>query len=84
MMDASVGPRLETDTENMDAEMYKKGTAVQSESGAEVEEGKLSTETLKKVMELLCNEAVSNKFKIHVDYSKRTRMYHNFLTVKDV
>ncbi|XP_041815317.1 dynein regulatory complex protein 1 [Chelmon rostratus] len=57
MMDASVGPRLETDTENMDAEMYKKGTAVQSESGAEVEDGKLSTETLKKVMELLCNEA---------------------------
>ncbi|XP_044025293.1 dynein regulatory complex protein 1 isoform X2 [Siniperca chuatsi] len=57
MMDASVGPRLETDTESTDMEMYKKGTAVQSKSGAEVEEGKLSMETLKKVMELLCDEA---------------------------
>ncbi|XP_070843946.1 dynein regulatory complex protein 1 [Chaetodon trifascialis] len=56
-MDASVGPRLETDTESVDMEMYKEGTAVQSESCAEVEEGKLSTETLKKVMELLCDEA---------------------------
>ncbi|XP_076612937.1 dynein regulatory complex protein 1 [Chaetodon auriga] len=56
MVDASAGPRLETDTESMDMEMYKDGTAVQSESGAEVEEGKLSTETLKKVMELLCDE----------------------------
>ncbi|XP_045916689.1 dynein regulatory complex protein 1 isoform X2 [Micropterus dolomieu] len=57
MMDASVGPRLETDTESTDMEMYKEGTAVQSESGAEVEEEKLSMETMKKVMELLCDEA---------------------------
>ncbi|XP_051264423.1 dynein regulatory complex protein 1 [Dicentrarchus labrax] len=56
-MDASVGPRLETDADSTDMEMYKEGTAVQSESGAEVEEGKLSMETLKKVMELLCDEA---------------------------
>ncbi|XP_070782437.1 dynein regulatory complex protein 1 [Enoplosus armatus] len=53
--DASVGPRLETDTESTDMEMNKEETAVQSKSGVEVEEGKL--ETLKKVMELLCDEA---------------------------
>ncbi|XP_075940146.1 dynein regulatory complex protein 1 [Anarhichas minor] len=57
MMDLSVGPRPETDTESMDEEMYKEGKTVQSESGAEVEEGKQSLETLKKVMELLCDEA---------------------------
>ncbi len=68
MMDASVGPRLETDTESTDMEMYKAGTAVQSESGAEAEEGKLSMETLKKVMELLCDETVRHK--IHVYYIK--------------
>ncbi|XP_037605950.1 dynein regulatory complex protein 1 [Sebastes umbrosus] len=56
MMDLSVGPRLDTDTESTDMEMYKEGTAVQSESGAEVEEGKLSTETLNKVLELLRDE----------------------------
>lgn len=59
MMDASVGPRLETDTESTDVELYKAGTVMQSESGAEVEE--LSMEMLKKVMELLCDEAVRNK-----------------------
>ncbi|XP_078131130.1 dynein regulatory complex protein 1 [Sander vitreus] len=57
MMDLSVGPRLETDTESTDMEMYKEKTAVQSESSAEMEEGKLSMETQKKVMELLCDEA---------------------------
>ncbi|XP_031731308.1 dynein regulatory complex protein 1 isoform X2 [Anarrhichthys ocellatus] len=57
MMDLSVGPRPETDTESMDKEMHKEGKTVQSESGAEVEEGKQSLETLKKVMELLCDEA---------------------------
>ncbi|XP_030577058.1 dynein regulatory complex protein 1 isoform X2 [Archocentrus centrarchus] len=40
MMDSSVGPDLETD----------------SEDGAGVEQGKLSSETLMKVMELLCDE----------------------------
>ncbi|XP_029281704.1 dynein regulatory complex protein 1 [Cottoperca gobio] len=55
MMDLSVGPRLETDSTDM--EMYKEGTAVQSVSGAEVHERKLPMETLKKVMELLCDEA---------------------------
>ncbi|KAM6901524.1 LOW QUALITY PROTEIN: dynein regulatory complex protein 1-like [Lycodopsis pacificus] len=54
MMDLSVGPRPETDIESMDEEMYKEGKTVQSESGAEVEE---VLETLKKVMELLCDEA---------------------------
>ncbi|KAF1376684.1 hypothetical protein PFLUV_G00214040 [Perca fluviatilis] len=57
MMDLSVGPRLETDTESTDMEMYKEKTAVQSESSAEMEEGKLPMETQKKVMELLCDEA---------------------------
>ncbi|KAI3364267.1 hypothetical protein L3Q82_011067 [Scortum barcoo] len=55
VMDASVGPLLETDTENTDTDGG--GAAVQSESGAEVEEGTFSMETLKKVMELLCDEA---------------------------
>ncbi|KAM9339242.1 dynein regulatory complex protein 1 [Symphorus nematophorus] len=55
MMDASVWPRLKTETASMDMEMFKEGTAVQSESGAEV--GRLSIETVKKVMELLCDEA---------------------------
>ena len=64
MMDASVGPRLKNDTESKDMEMYKERTAVQSESGAEVEEEKLPMETVKKVMELLCDEAVRIKFKI--------------------
>ncbi|XP_068580699.1 dynein regulatory complex protein 1 isoform X2 [Cebidichthys violaceus] len=57
MMDLSVGPRPEADTEGMDKDMYKEGKTTQSESGAEVEEGKQSVETLKKVMELLCDEA---------------------------
>ncbi|TKS76099.1 Dynein regulatory complex protein 1 [Collichthys lucidus] len=52
-VDASVGP----DTRSTDVEMHKDGTEVQSESGAEVEEGKLSMETLKKVKELLCDES---------------------------
>ncbi|KAM8725470.1 dynein regulatory complex protein 1 isoform 2-T2 [Acanthopagrus schlegelii] len=57
MMDASVGPQLEADTESMDMETYREGREAQSESGAEVDEGKLTTETVKKVMELLCDEA---------------------------
>ena len=56
-MDVSAGLRLQADTDT-DIE----GTSVQSESGAEVEEGKLPMETLKKVMELLCDKAVRNKF----------------------
>lgn len=71
MMDLSVGPRLETDTESTDMEMYKEGTAVQSESGAEVEEGKPSTETLNKVLELLCDDTVRHNFIINVYYTKR-------------
>lgn len=46
LLDASVGPRLEADTLSPDIEMYKE------------EEGKLSVGTLKKVMELLCDEGV--------------------------
>ncbi|KAK5852883.1 hypothetical protein PBY51_006718 [Eleginops maclovinus] len=45
-MDLSVRKKIQTD-----------GSAVQSESGAEEEEGKLSMETLKEVMELLCDKA---------------------------
>lgn len=45
MMDASVGPSLERD----------------SEHGTGVEEGELSSEMLMKVMELLCDETVRNK-----------------------
>lgn len=59
-VDASVGP----DTKSTDVEMYKDGTEVQSESGAEVEEGELSMEALKKVKELLCDESVRNVLKI--------------------
>ncbi|XP_059213087.1 dynein regulatory complex protein 1 isoform X2 [Centropristis striata] len=54
-LDLSVRPKVEDNAERKDVEMYKDGTSVQSESGAEVEEGR--TETLKKVMELLCDEA---------------------------
>ncbi|KAM7367826.1 hypothetical protein PAMP_014100 [Pampus punctatissimus] len=54
MMDASVGPRLATDAESMDMEVCRQGTAV--ESAAE-EEGKVSMETMKKLMELLCDES---------------------------
>ncbi|KAG8011346.1 Dynein regulatory complex protein 1 [Nibea albiflora] len=50
-VDASVGP----DPKSTDVD--KDGTEVQSESSAEVEEGKLSMETLKKVKELLCDES---------------------------
>lgn len=64
MMDASVGPQLEADTESMDMETHREGREAQSESGAEVDEGKLMTETVKKVMELLCDEAVRKKFTI--------------------
>lgn len=60
MVDTSVGP----DTKSTDVEMHKEGTEVQSESGAEVEEGKLSMETLKKVKELLCDESVRNMLQI--------------------
>uniref|UniRef100_UPI0037E7266B dynein regulatory complex protein 1 n=1 Tax=Semicossyphus pulcher TaxID=241346 RepID=UPI0037E7266B len=53
MKDASVGSTLETESTGM--EVYR--TSVQSESGAQAEEGQLSMETVKKVMELLCDEA---------------------------
>lgn len=77
MMDASVGPQLEADTESMDMETHREGREAQSESGAEVDEGKLMTETVKKVMELLCDEAVRKKFTIDFFfYSKRTRISH--------
>lgn len=66
MMDASVGPQLEADTESMDMEMYREGREAQSESGAEVDEGKLTTETVKKVMELLCDEAVRKNFTVDI------------------
>lgn len=57
-----------THAESTSMKKYKAGTEVLSQSGAEVE--KLSMETLKKVMELLCDEAVRNKFKIHVCYCR--------------
>lgn len=47
---------METDAEGTSMRIYTAGTAVQSESSAEVET--LSMETLKKVMELLCDETV--------------------------
>lgn len=72
MMDASVGPQLEADTESMDMETHREGREAQSESGAE-DEGKLTTETVKKVMELLCDEAVRKKL-IFFLYSKRARI----------
>lgn len=61
MMDASVGPQLDTDAESMDMEKHKEGTAGQSESTVEREEGEMPVETQKKVMELLCDEAVRKK-----------------------
>ncbi|XP_054475060.1 dynein regulatory complex protein 1 [Anoplopoma fimbria] len=57
MMELSVESRPETDTESMDMEMYKEGKALQSETDEELEEEKLSMDTLKNVMELLCDEA---------------------------
>ncbi|XP_034555368.1 dynein regulatory complex protein 1-like [Notolabrus celidotus] len=54
MMDASVGPTLETYT---NTGVHKEDAAGQSEGGVAVEEGKLSNETVKKVMKLLCDEA---------------------------
>lgn len=70
VMGASVEPKLETHTGSTAMEMYQEGTAVQSEGGAEVEQVKLSMET---VMELLCDEAVRDTFKIHLQCSGRTR-----------
>lgn len=58
MMDVSIGPRLETESAAM--EVCREGTAVESESAAE-EEGKVSMETMKKLMELLCDESVRKK-----------------------
>ena len=60
--DASDRPRPEADGQSTGMEMCKEGTALQGESDVEAEEGKLSMETLKKVMELLCDEAVSSRF----------------------
>ena len=51
MMDPSGSKGIETE-----------GSEVQSESGAEEEEEKLPMETLKGVMELLCDKAVRDKF----------------------
>ncbi|XP_039981577.1 dynein regulatory complex protein 1 isoform X2 [Xiphias gladius] len=55
--DTADGPRPEAGAESTGMAMCKEETAVRGESDAEVEEGKLSMETLKKVMELLCDEA---------------------------
>ncbi|XP_040920911.1 dynein regulatory complex protein 1 [Toxotes jaculatrix] len=55
-MDASDWLRREVDSESTDMVMCKEGTAVLGESDTEVEEEKLSMETLKKVMELLCDD----------------------------
>uniref|UniRef100_A0A4W6EMJ3 Dynein regulatory complex subunit 1 homolog (Chlamydomonas) n=1 Tax=Lates calcarifer TaxID=8187 RepID=A0A4W6EMJ3_LATCA len=52
---SSGGPGPEA--ESTEADMHKAGTAAQGESDAEMEEEKLPMETLKKVMELLCDEA---------------------------
>ncbi|XP_069014244.1 dynein regulatory complex protein 1 isoform X1 [Embiotoca jacksoni] len=56
-VDVSAGPSLEADIKSTDMEVYIEATAEQSESGAEVEEGKLSMKELKQAMELLCDEA---------------------------
>ncbi|XP_023266563.1 dynein regulatory complex protein 1 isoform X2 [Seriola lalandi dorsalis] len=56
-MDTSDWPRLEAEADSTDMEMSKEGTVGQGEGDAEVEDGKLSMDTLKKVMELLCDEA---------------------------
>lgn len=53
MMDASAGS---TDAESTDVEACREGTAVESGSAAE-EEGKVSMETMKTLMELLCDES---------------------------
>lgn len=58
---------IETRAESTSMKIYKAGTTVQSGSSAEVEE--LSIETLKKVMELLCDEAVRNKIHVYYSYS---------------
>lgn len=71
VMGASVGPKLETDRESTATEMYQEGTAVQSESATELQQGKLSMET---VMELLCNEAVRNMFRVLLHCSERSRI----------
>ncbi|KAM7395296.1 hypothetical protein PAMA_006864 [Pampus argenteus] len=52
MMDASVGPRLGSDAESIDMEVCRQGRAAKS---AAVEE--VSMETMKKLMELLCDES---------------------------
>ncbi|XP_034560646.1 dynein regulatory complex protein 1-like [Notolabrus celidotus] len=54
MMDASVGPTLETYT---DTGVHKEDAAGQIEGGVAVEEGEPSNEAVKKAMELLCDEA---------------------------
>ncbi|CAK6961863.1 dynein regulatory complex protein 1 [Scomber scombrus] len=56
MIDASVGPRLETDAESTGMEVCREGTAVESGRAAK-EEGMVSVETMKKLMELLCDES---------------------------
>lgn len=56
MVDASVGPSMVSGTES------KGATAV--ESVAEMEEGNLFSGPMKKVVELLCDEAVRHKLKI--------------------
>ncbi|XP_070705991.1 dynein regulatory complex protein 1 [Pempheris klunzingeri] len=58
MADGSVGPGMETDDESTDGESSQEGAAAQSEDGAEVDDGKLTVEIQKAVMELLCDEAV--------------------------
>ncbi|GLD71196.1 dynein regulatory complex protein 1 [Lates japonicus] len=55
MVGSSDGPGPEG--ESSEAETHKAGTAARGESNAQMEEEKLPTETLKKMMELLCDEA---------------------------
>lgn len=69
MMDASVGPRLESDTESTNMEVCREGTAVESGRAAK-DEGMVSVETMKKLMELLCDESVRKKSKIYAYDSK--------------
>ncbi|KAG7239652.1 hypothetical protein INR49_028588 [Caranx melampygus] len=54
-VNTSDGLRLEAEAENTD--MEREGTECRGESDAEVDYGKLSLDTAKKVLELLCDEA---------------------------
>lgn len=69
-VNTSDGLKPEAEAESMD--MDREGTEGQGESDAKVEYRKLSLDTAKKVLELLCDEAVRHKCKSHV-YTNHNR-----------